>query len=74
MDVKKTLLDGVLLIKPPTIFEDFRGQYIEIYNEELYKAAGVTVDFIQDGLPRTARVNQHRENLPHDPLPIEQVH
>ena len=33
MIVKKTELDGVLLIEPPTIFEDFRGTYVELYNE-----------------------------------------
>ncbi|GAJ19860.1 unnamed protein product, partial [marine sediment metagenome] len=36
MEVSKTKLDGVLLIKPPTIFEDFRGTYVETYNEKLY--------------------------------------
>lgn len=46
--VEKTELDGVLLISPPTQHEDFRGTYVEIYNEELYKAAGVVTRFIQD--------------------------
>lgn len=32
---EKTKLDRVLLIKPE-IFEDFRGEYVEIYNEKLY--------------------------------------
>lgn len=50
MEVLKTKLDGVLLIKPPTIFEDFRGTYVEIYNEKLYKDAGINVDFIQDDI------------------------
>lgn len=50
MKVEKTELDGVLLITPPTIHEDFRGQYIELYNKDLYKAAGITVDFIQDDI------------------------
>jgi len=50
MDVKRTELDGVLLITPPTIFEDFRGQYVEIYNRVLYNEAGITVDFIQDDI------------------------
>lgn len=48
MEVEKTQLEGVLLIKPPTVFEDFRGTYVEIYNEVLYKEAGIAVDFIQD--------------------------
>lgn len=50
MEISKTKLEGVLLIKPPTIFEDFRGSYIEIYNEELYKKAGINVNFIQDDI------------------------
>jgi dTDP-4-dehydrorhamnose 3,5-epimerase len=41
----KTKLDGVLLITPPTIFEDFRGTYIETYNKELYNFAP---EFVQD--------------------------
>ena len=50
MEVLKTKLDGVLLIKPPTIFEDFRGTYIETYNEKLYNEAGIKVEFVQDDI------------------------
>ena len=50
MEVCKTTLDGVLLIKPPTIFEDFRGTYVEIYNEKLYTEAGIKVKFVQDDI------------------------
>jgi dTDP-4-dehydrorhamnose 3,5-epimerase len=50
MNVSETTLDGVKLITPPTISEDFRGTYVELYNDELYKQAGVTVDFIQDDI------------------------
>lgn len=32
---EKTLLDGVLIIKPDT-FEDFRGEYTEIWNKDEY--------------------------------------
>jgi dTDP-4-dehydrorhamnose 3,5-epimerase len=48
MKVELTTLDGVLKITPPTIFEDFRGVYIESYNESLYKAHGINHEFIQD--------------------------
>ena len=48
LDVKPTSLDNVLMIKPPTIFEDYRGQYIETYNEELYNKAGIDVKFVAD--------------------------
>jgi dTDP-4-dehydrorhamnose 3,5-epimerase len=55
MEVSKTGLDGVLLIKPPTVFEDLRGYYVELYNEELYKNAGITVKFIQDDISVSSR-------------------
>jgi len=45
MEVEKTQLEGVLLIKPPTVFEDFRGTYVEIYNEVLYKEVGIAGRF-----------------------------
>lgn len=55
IEVTRTKLDGVLLIKPPTIFEDFRGFYIETYNKEIYRDAGITVDFIQDDISVSSR-------------------
>ena len=45
--VLKTNLDKVLLITPD-VFEDLRGQYIEIYNEKLYRKNGIDVKFVQD--------------------------
>lgn len=50
MDVRRTKLKGVLVITPPTIFRDFRGSYIEIYNEQVYRAAGIRLKFIQDDI------------------------
>ena len=47
--VSKTKLDKVLLIEPD-VFEDFRGQYVEIYNKELYEKKGIKVKFIQDDI------------------------
>jgi dTDP-4-dehydrorhamnose 3,5-epimerase len=48
LKVEKSKLDGVLQIHPPTQFEDFRGDYVETYNAELYRAAGIVDDFVQD--------------------------
>ena len=48
MEVCPTKLESVLLIKPPTVFEDFRGHYIETYNRNAYFTAGIPIDFIQD--------------------------
>jgi dTDP-4-dehydrorhamnose 3,5-epimerase len=47
--VSKTKLNGVLLIQPD-VFEDFRGQYIETYNEQLFKENGIDIKFIQDDI------------------------
>ncbi len=55
MQVFRTKLDGVLLIQPPTIFKDFRGSYIEIYNEKLYTETGVKVKFVQDDISVSTR-------------------
>lgn len=49
MQVSKTKLDGVLLIKPE-VFEDFRGVYVETYNEGLYNKSGITTKFLQDDI------------------------
>lgn len=50
MKVEKTELDGVLLITPPTVFRDFRGIYVETYNQALYKEHGIHIEFIQDDI------------------------
>jgi len=50
MKVENTNLEGVLIIDPPTNFQDFRGSYVETYNERLYKENGITQNFIQDDI------------------------
>jgi dTDP-4-dehydrorhamnose 3,5-epimerase len=55
MDIKRSELDGVLVITPPTVFEDFRGTYVETYNERLYTAAGIDVRFVQDDISTSTR-------------------
>lgn len=50
MKVEKTKLDGVLQITPPTLFEDWRGEYVETYNEQLYREQGIDVQFVQDDI------------------------
>jgi dTDP-4-dehydrorhamnose 3,5-epimerase len=49
MEVCQTQLEGVLKIKPH-IFEDFRGEYVETYNEAEYIENGIDVKFIQDDI------------------------
>lgn len=55
MEISKTELDGVLLIKPPTIFEDFRGTYVELFNEKLYSEAGIDIKFVEDDISVNSR-------------------
>lgn len=40
-------LDGLLVIEPK-VFRDDRGFFLEPYNSERYKAAGIGADFVQD--------------------------
>lgn len=55
MHVQTTELEGVLLIQPPTIFDDFRGTYVETYNERLYRDHGIDVAFVQDDISISSR-------------------
>jgi len=55
MEVVKTKLDGVLLIKPELFkdgegeySEDHRGIYVETFNVKKYKDHGIDVDFVED--------------------------
>ena len=50
MKVIETELKGVKLIKPPTIYEDFRGCYVETYNRDIYFKNGINQEFIQDDI------------------------
>jgi len=54
IEVVKTNLEGVLVIKPG-VFEDFRGEYVETYNEALYRDKGIAVKFIQDDISVSGR-------------------
>ena len=47
--VEKSELKGVLFITPDA-FEDFRGHYVELYNEQLYKKKGILPTFVQDDI------------------------
>jgi dTDP-4-dehydrorhamnose 3,5-epimerase len=47
MEVRKTRLPGVLVLKPRR-FSDNRGFFVETYNERVFRAAGVVAAFTQD--------------------------
>lgn len=55
LKIDSTKLQGVKIITPPTVFEDFRGHYVETYNEEIYKSGGIEVDFKQDDVSVSRR-------------------
>ena len=55
MKVHNTKLEGVLLIDPPTNFEDYRGEYVETYNQELYRTNGIDQHFVQDDIAVSRR-------------------
>jgi dTDP-4-dehydrorhamnose 3,5-epimerase len=54
MEVKTTNLPGVLLVRLDS-FEDHRGEYVETYNEELYRQNGIAVHFVQDDISVSTR-------------------
>ena len=49
MKVVKTELERVLLIELD-VFRDHRGEYVETYNEELYRKNGINIKFVQDDI------------------------
>jgi dTDP-4-dehydrorhamnose 3,5-epimerase len=54
IQVRKSKLEGVLVIKPE-VFEDFRGQYVETYNDKMYAEHGVPQKFVQDDISVSSR-------------------
>ena len=47
MEISKTKLPGVLVIKPG-LFGDSRGCFKETYNKRRYYEAGIDMPFVQD--------------------------
>jgi dTDP-4-dehydrorhamnose 3,5-epimerase len=54
MQVEKTSLEGVLLVKPD-VFEDFRGQYVRTYAESQYRDLGIGTRFVEDDISLSRR-------------------
>lgn len=53
MKVEKTLLQGVVLIKPD-VFNDQRGFFMEAWNARDFAAAGIEAKFVQDNLSQSS--------------------
>jgi dTDP-4-dehydrorhamnose 3,5-epimerase len=49
MNIITTALEGVIIIEPE-IFRDSRGFFMETYNQDRYKEAGIVSIFVQDNL------------------------
>ena len=49
MRFNKTKLDGVIEIEHEQ-FTDFRGEYVEIFNAQIFKENAIDVDFVQDDI------------------------
>jgi len=47
LDIRKTEIDGVLLVTPKR-FSDSRGFFVESYNAERFRQAGISDIFVQD--------------------------
>ena len=47
MEIIKTLIEGLLVIKP-RIFEDDRGHFFESWSNDSFKNIGLDLDFVQD--------------------------
>lgn len=54
MEVLKTELDGLLILKPK-VFGDERGYFFESYNEEVYRNAGINLFFVQDNISKSKK-------------------
>lgn len=54
MEIIKTDIDGLLIIKPK-VFGDERGYFFESFNEENYRRAGIDFYFVQDNISKSKK-------------------
>ncbi|MCQ2340706.1 MAG: dTDP-4-dehydrorhamnose 3,5-epimerase [Paludibacteraceae bacterium] len=47
MEIISTPIEGLLIIEPK-VFHDARGYFVETYNEQRYREAGIDAQFVQD--------------------------
>jgi len=72
--VLQTALDGVVIIEPQR-FEDERGFLMETYHRRRYADIGISPDFVQDNLSRSAKgiLRGLHYQLPHSQGKLVQV-
>ena len=54
MEVVKTPIEGVLLIKPK-VFGDNRGYFVETWQKKRYEEAGIDLPFVQDNHSKSTK-------------------
>ena len=54
MEVEKTEIEGLLIIKP-RVFPDDRGYFYESYNEPRFIENGIDAKFIQDNVSKSSK-------------------
>ena len=54
MEVIKTNIDGLLIIKPD-VFGDDRGYFFETYSNRKYAEYGIEEDFVQDNISKSLK-------------------
>lgn len=54
MEIKAVDLPGVVLLRPRR-FADARGYFAETYNQKVFSAAGIAVNFVQDNQSYSAK-------------------
>src|SRR5699024_4128593 len=52
--VTKTPIEGLYVIKP-TVYGDDRGYFVETYNQQDMKDAGVVMEFVQDNQSKSKK-------------------
>jgi dTDP-4-dehydrorhamnose 3,5-epimerase len=54
MNVDKTTIPDVLILTPK-VFEDERGFFMESYNQNIFKDAGIPLEFVQDNHSKSSQ-------------------
>jgi dTDP-4-dehydrorhamnose 3,5-epimerase len=54
MEIEKTNIPGLILIKPK-VFGDSRGYFFESFNKRKWKEVGLNPDFIQDNISKSKK-------------------
>ena len=54
MEIIKTSIEGLLVIRPD-VFRDDRGYFYESYNKERFAKEGLTMNFVQDNESKSSK-------------------